>query len=213
MDGMVNYVDDTNILVSGKTLSEVTEEAGASLSGICSWFNRNELALNASKTNIMVFRTKNSRINLGDSINLNGEEMKPVPETRFLGVHIDEFLDWNNHVEKTGLRLSSIGYGIRVVSRYMDEKTLKILHQDELRSNYVHGYNTRTTNLTYPSHRLTSTEKGPYYMCIKLYNKLPNTCRLSSLIKFKHTIRKLLIKLEPYSLGDFLNCNNLPEFV
>ncbi|XP_044748943.1 uncharacterized protein LOC123309760 [Coccinella septempunctata] len=139
MDGMVNYVDDTNILVSGKTLSEVTEEAGASLSGICSWFNRNELALNASKTNIMVFRTKNSRINLGDSINLNGEEMKPVPETRFLGVHIDEFLDWNNHVEKTGLRLSSIGYGIRVVSRYMDEKTLKILYHANFESVLRYG--------------------------------------------------------------------------
>ncbi|XP_045464098.1 uncharacterized protein LOC123673565 isoform X2 [Harmonia axyridis] len=284
MDGLVNYVDDTNILVSGRTLPEAVDKAYDSSSRICDWFNRNELALNSSKTNIMVFRTKNSRVTPTGTINLNGNEVKPVHDMRFLGIHIDEFLDWNSHVEKTGLRLSSIGYGIRVVSRHMDERTLKILyhanfesvlrygivfwgcsssiqllfiiqkrtirsirhmkfgatcrgvfrdmqimtiyglyifeclmfffrHQVEFSSNFGHGYNTRTTNFIYPSHRLTSTEKGTYYMCIKLYNKLPSTCRLSSLIKFKNAIKKLLIKLEPYSLRDFLDCNNLSEFV
>lgn len=65
-------------------------------------------------------------------------------------------------------------------------------------------YNTRTLDLNYPIHRLTLTEKNPSYMCLRIYNKLPNELRnMEDERKFKKEIKKLLLSLEPYNLNDY----------
>lgn len=66
-------------------------------------------------------------------------------------------------------------------------------------------YNTRTTELKYPRHRLTLTERNSEYCCIKFFNKLPPKMREeTTLIGFKRQIFQLLLRLEPYSVNEFL---------
>ena len=73
-----------------------------------------------------------------------------------------------------------------------------------------HKYNTRTLNVNYPIHRLSLTEKSPYYMCLRFYNRLPEGIKaITSQKLFKTAIKKLLIDLEPYSIDDFLNTRNI----
>nr|CAI5817711.1 unnamed protein product [Callosobruchus analis] len=67
---------------------------------------------------------------------------------------------------------------------------------------------TRVFNYIYPRHRLTLVEKGPQYTCIKLFNQLPNKLKeIDNLRQFKKKLYKLLVKVEPYSLEDFLGIN------
>ncbi|XP_044766451.1 uncharacterized protein LOC123322572 [Coccinella septempunctata] len=69
----------------------------------------------------------------------------------------------------------------------------------------VTTYNTRTTKLKYPKHRLTLTEKGPEYSCIKYYNKVTDHIRETTALKiFKKQIFKLLVQIEPYTVDEFL---------
>ena len=76
-------------------------------------------------------------------------------------------------------------------------------------NNIQHEYNTRTQDITYPQHNLTKTEKSPFYMCIKLYNKLPLTFKnIVSISLFKKKVKKMMVNLEPYSLEDYF-CNNI----
>lgn len=71
-----------------------------------------------------------------------------------------------------------------------------------------HDYSTRSLDVTYPSHRLTLTEKCPHYMCLKLFNALPDRLKIINSQKlFKKELKKLLIEMEPYSMQDF--CKNL----
>lgn len=86
-------------------------------------------------------------------------------------------------------------------------------HKDKFESEYTHHYKTRTLDLNCPIHRLTLAEKLPYYMCIRLYNKLPNYCRMFIFTKFKKVTKKMLIVLEPYSVEDYLNCDYLMDFI
>lgn len=70
----------------------------------------------------------------------------------------------------------------------------------------IHHHHTRAEFLRYPTHRLQLTKKGPHYMCVKLYNKLPIEIKRSENQRtFKRDVKKLLIQLEPYCLDDYIN--------
>lgn len=67
-------------------------------------------------------------------------------------------------------------------------------------------YKTRTLDYMYPRHRLTITEKSPLYQAIRMFNKLPTTYKeMNSLVDFKGAIHKMLLKIEPYSVSEFLD--------
>lgn len=74
-------------------------------------------------------------------------------------------------------------------------------------SHFCHDYDTRlkSVNYRYPKHRLTVTEKGLYYSCIKLYNYLPLSIRNCNDSCFKYNLKRYLITTEPYSLAEYYN--------
>lgn len=274
---IINYADDTNLVLGCKDNSDILINGKDFLENINNWFTKNKLIVNKEKTNIILFRTKLCRVE--KPTHLTGEERLDIVEnTKFLGIHINEFLDWSCHINYLSKKLNSICYGIRLVSKYMNEKTLKIMYfanfesiikygiifwggdsqiqnifviqkrlirivkkmnynetcrtvfksegimtvyalyiyeclmflfvnKDRFNITTHHQHDTRTMSLNYPIHRLTLTEKSPHYMCIKLFNKLPDNVKMIQSQKlFKSHIRKFLTDLEPYSINDFLTC-------
>lgn len=80
-------------------------------------------------------------------------------------------------------------------------KEIDVLYKEQ----HAHSYSTRFRNqLQYPIHRLTLVENTPYYMGLKLYNKLPDYIKELKINKFKIVVKKLLIDKEYYNVNDFL---------
>ncbi|KAK9892752.1 hypothetical protein WA026_021945 [Henosepilachna vigintioctopunctata] len=76
----------------------------------------------------------------------------------------------------------------------------------QFEQNTTSAYNIRTTFLKYPKHRLTHTEKGPEYSCVRYYNALPLSIRSQrNLSKYKSSVFKLLVHNEPYNIGEFFD--------
>lgn len=70
----------------------------------------------------------------------------------------------------------------------------------------THDYNTRNGKrlLMVPKHRTCLYERSPYYMAVKLFNKLPEYIKvLKSLKKFKQHLKDYLLEKCFYSLTDF----------
>lgn len=66
-------------------------------------------------------------------------------------------------------------------------------------------HNTRTAEIYYPIHRLSLTEKNPFYMCIRIFNKLPNHLKsVVNLREFKTKTKNILIELE-HCLEEFFS--------
>ncbi|KAJ8913115.1 hypothetical protein NQ315_000572 [Exocentrus adspersus] len=81
-----------------------------------------------------------------------------------------------------------------------EEEIIELAHRN-LFSNKI-ADNTRNIHVIYPIHRLTLTEKGPEYMCLKLFDKLPQHLKSTSNFKlYKREIRKMLLNMEPYCAG------------
>ena len=270
------YADDTNLIIGDKNMTNLIEQGAAYFVRANEWFTENKLILNREKTNVIMFSTKLCRFQKPPSLNVLSEDMEVAGKTKFLGLTIDEFLDWSEHMHILLNKLNSVCYGIRIVGRYMSEKTQKMMYfanfqsvlkygiifwgknglmdkvfvtqkrvirsikkmqfrescrgvfkvegiltvyalyiyealvfffknRESFERRVFHGYNTRTINVNYPIHRLTLTERSPYYMCLRLFNHLPYGIKsMTSQRLFKNSIKRLLIDLEPYSLSDFL---------
>ena len=108
------YADDTTLIsniskfkstnVPNSTSQNINDELGK----ISNWLAVNKLSLNASKSNYMVFHHKQKQCN-PDSIPIlesNRTQIKLVKEFNFLGITINEYLDWNSHTIKIANKMS-----------------------------------------------------------------------------------------------------------
>ena len=63
------------------------------------WFKANKLTLNSQKSNFIVFRSKQKRqANIPEQINYDDTNITRCNSIKYLGVILDEHLDWNEHI-------------------------------------------------------------------------------------------------------------------
>jgi hypothetical protein len=106
------FADDTNLLYSNSSLSTLVNVVNHELNKLHIWFAANKLSVNVGKTNYMMFGTKNKLINgVYPKIVLNGTELEKTSTSKFLGVTIDECLNWHAQIATVGCKISR-GIGI-----------------------------------------------------------------------------------------------------
>jgi hypothetical protein len=91
------------------------------------WFAANKLTVNLDKTNIIKFTT----INLPQcplSIGYNDKYIEESVHTKFLGLHIDNHLNWKNHIDQLIPKLSGACYAVRLLLLISNTDTLKSIY-------------------------------------------------------------------------------------
>lgn len=116
----VLFADDTNIFVSGKSLDEAYQKANCLLTSLDQYMKLNQLHINMSKCCYIVFKP-NSRVvdqpYPNFQLKIENVVIKHVTHTKFLGVTIDENLNWNNHLTDLKRKLY---YALSTLSRIKD---------------------------------------------------------------------------------------------
>lgn len=98
------FADDTALVFTGDISSE---SINGSLARFYSWLCANKLTLNCEKTKFMVFSKK--RMNRADPIlNINNVEIERVASMKYLGVIIDESLNFGDHIHATASKLNHL---------------------------------------------------------------------------------------------------------
>ena len=133
----VLFADDTNIFVSGKDEKEAYMNANKVLNDVYTYMTINQLHINMEKSVHMHFRpnlsaserltcARTREYNSENVLKLGCQKLKKVDKVKFLGVIIDENLNWESHVEHLTQKLnSSIVMVTRVIkfipkSEYME---------------------------------------------------------------------------------------------
>jgi len=94
------FADDTNFLLSGRSIPEIVHRLNLELAHISEWFRCNRLSLNVKKTKYMIFCSKNKWYDKKDlNIQIEQNVIEQVQSIRFLGVVIDQSLKWNMHIQ------------------------------------------------------------------------------------------------------------------
>jgi hypothetical protein len=85
------------------------------------------MALNLDKTNIIQFKTNNTpQYDL--CIGYNENYIKESDNTKFLGLQIDNHLNWKNHIDQIVPKLFGASYAIKSMSHVSNTVTLKAIY-------------------------------------------------------------------------------------
>lgn len=105
------FADDTNIYYESHDLNELEKTVNCELKKLSQWLNINRLALNVAKTNFVIFRSsqKNSYHNV--TLILNRKALQQKDHVKYLGVLLDEHLNWKYQINNVALKISR-GIGI-----------------------------------------------------------------------------------------------------
>lgn len=125
---VTNYADDSNLLIVAKDYPQLLKESNNLFSEARTWFSKNSFLLNVEKTNILLFRTKQLQIETPNKIKISDKNIEVSRNVKFLGIHIDEHLDMSAHIEYLCPKLNKICYSIRVIHKYLNEKSLRIIY-------------------------------------------------------------------------------------
>jgi len=104
--------DDTSGIISSSSSEDFCSGLNFVLFRMFKWFAANNLILNLDKMNIMKFITRNSS---HSTLHIGYKEkyVEETVNTKFLGLQIDNHINWKNHKQKMIPKLSEVCYAIR----------------------------------------------------------------------------------------------------
>jgi hypothetical protein len=121
------FADDTVLLCRGPNIDSLRRTIDKELSNLKRWFEVNGLSLNMDKTQVINFRS-DYRNSLKPVISSNTQLV--LEETvNFLGIHLNENLNWLPHINQLGKKLNSAIFSLRTISQVTDFRTqLTVYH-------------------------------------------------------------------------------------
>jgi len=136
-----HFADDTNLLyIPNKKVrnTNITRRLNIDLKSLNNWLMANKISLNSSKTELIVFRKNNVPIpNL--KIKLNGVNLKPKSEIKYLGITIDEHLTFKTHINIMNAKLKRANNLLALSRHYLPNNLLKQIYYSQFHSHLAYG--------------------------------------------------------------------------
>ena len=100
------FADDTNFSIEHKNYDHLVPTLNSELRNITNWTVSNRLTINTSKTEMLFFSNRRNVLINDEQINLNGDWIKFVDHARFLGVRIDDKINFRYHINYLAPRIT-----------------------------------------------------------------------------------------------------------
>ena len=120
------FADDTNVFCAGDNQLELECMLNSELAKLCKWFAVNKLSLNLSKTSYMLFRNRPPDVDL--NVFIEHERINRVHVTKFLGIYIDDKLNWKYHINTVRSKLSKVAAIIYRASCLINQDGIYMLY-------------------------------------------------------------------------------------
>ena len=168
------------------------------------WFKANSLTLNLTKSVAMTFKHKNS-IGKLTGLQIEGVSLPLVKETKFLGIWLDDGLNWNCHLNKLSTKIKRNIYLLRNHKNTLDCNTLKLIYLAQIQSHINYGLVLWGGMAS--SEQLNKIRKT-FNMCMKILK--PKTEISKSYSDLKILMLDQLIELEHNKLTYKISKGSLP---
>ena len=136
------FADDTNIFVSGKNRSEMYKKASKVLTYITKYTLANKLHINAKKSCYIEFRSRDNKSPSTEPdlcLQISGIPLHRVSDTKFLGVTIDENLNFDAHRARLVKKLATKSGILCAIRDTIPEDLYKNLYHTLFESHLAYG--------------------------------------------------------------------------
>ena len=132
-----HFADDTNPILTDKSMKKIDKHINRSLKLVAEWIRANRLSLNTNKTELVIFKPKNTIITKHFNYRIRGQKIKPSSQVKYLGIILKDDLDWNSHLTKLIKKLSrSIGL-LSKVRYYVPKHFLRTIYHSIFNSHLI----------------------------------------------------------------------------
>lgn len=104
------FADDTLLFINGTNESEIKAKLEEDLKSLDKWLKMNKLKLNTDKTKFMMINSDHDM-----NIRIDGEQLESVKEIKYLGIILDNKLNFKSHVNYIAKKIAKkIGFFKRI---------------------------------------------------------------------------------------------------
>ena len=201
----IQFADDTTLYYTHKNLRVLQACIDHDLTKLTDWFQANSLTLNVNKTNLLLFDYwKRERTAL--EIHIDGTIIKSKKNTKFLGVILDNKLQWKDHYEQLKTKINR-NYSLLCKSKnLLNVHGMKVLYYAQIYSHLSYCIVIWGSMLSVELHRKLRALQNK---CVKLLNL--NKTTNYSYKKYGILTLEHIIDLEQKKLGYKLNHGDLPQ--
>ena len=127
------YADDTSIYRCSKDMPQLNKEINEDLEKLDEWLIGNKLSLNVAKTHSMLIASQQkhkslSRSDIRFEPKIRGKEIEIRCKAKYLGVQIDDHLNWKEHTKAVSAKVSrAVGF-LKYSKRYLPITAVKTLY-------------------------------------------------------------------------------------
>ena len=127
---VINFADDTLLYFRYNKFENVNTILNNELEKINKWMSQNHLKLNISKTKFMIFASRlKTSPPIKITLKIGTQEIEQVSHYKYLGLIIDDKLNWKKHITFLATKLSrSLGMLFKI-RHFIVKKTILLLIQ------------------------------------------------------------------------------------
>eukprot|EP00665_Eupelagonemidae_sp_cell47_P001288 gene1288-4896_t len=164
---IVQYADDTTLVVSAETPEEAEEKMNDALKQFQEYATGNRLAAEPTKTQMMLCTTKRNVDRQAIKCRMGGHDIELADSIKVLGVTLDERLSWEAHNAAAAGRAKGIARTIKRATKFMRQSDRATLMQV-----LVHPY------LEYSLRRQCrkGSDDGVRWVCVTCEDDLCTNC-------------------------------------
>ena len=132
------YADDTSLVEPICTFaidsykedySTISNNINTELKLITDWLSLNKLSLNAKKTKMMIFHHRQKKVSTKDiKLLINSKKIECVEEFNFLGIILDQNLNWKSHVHKVSGKIAGVAGTLSRLKKFLPCNILKTVY-------------------------------------------------------------------------------------
>ena len=200
----IQFADDTTLYYADKNLDVLKCCVEYDLNIILDWFRANSLTLNVQKTNYLLFAPDKKRHAV--YLNVDNILIQPSNAIKFLGIVVDDKLEWTQHVKNVLTKMKRNYNLMRLGKNLLSTHGLKSVY-------YAHVYSHLSYCISIWGSMISANQleklKSQQDRCMQLIdNRLPAD---QAYAKYKVLKIKQVIDLELCKMGFKIHSGDLPK--
>lgn len=132
------FADDSTILFKSDNIESTNSEIIHTLTLITNWLNNNKLKLNINKTKLINFKQRHKNNKKIDIPFLN-QNISEIEVTKFLGLYIDNKLNWKSQIDYLCKRLRQFSYALFRLQKIVNLNTVLTAYHAYVNSTLRYG--------------------------------------------------------------------------
>ena len=134
------YAEDTVIYCTGNDSVKVNTRLQNGVDNFTQWCAINQLTINTKKNKVMIFGSRyNIKKTNNVEINIEDEILQIVPTYKYLGIFMDQNLNFNYHLKNVINSISHKLYVFSKIRRYLSEKSAFIVYKSMVLPYFDYG--------------------------------------------------------------------------